>query len=159
MEEIEVKLKLTKKEKLMKKYFYFAATAFLLGIALVTVQSRIVSAEGSKGSTSENWMEKKMEKMTTTLGLSEEQAAQVKALIEAKVEKKKAIKEEYTASVKALLSDEQKVKYDEMKASYHKGSMKGSGHEHGGTAMKGSGNEHGGTAMKGSGKEHGGTDN
>ena len=154
----------------MKKIACILATAFLLSATLVMVQSGMVSAEGDKGSTSENWMKKKLEKMTTTLGLSEDQAAQIETLMNEKMEAKKAItdnkgeemsalREKYSADVKALLDDEQKAKYDEMKAEYHKGSMKGSGHEHGGSDMKakGSGHEHGGSDMgaKGSGNEHG----
>ena len=62
--------------------------------------------------------------MTKNLSLTEEQVSQVEALVEEKIEKKKAIREEslkkienireeYNSKVKALLDDDQKVKYDE----------------------------------------------
>jgi len=45
---------------------------------------------------------------------------------EEKMKKIEAIKEEYSAKIKDVLTDEQKVKYEEMKAER----MKGSDHEH-----------------------------
>jgi len=104
--------------------------------------------------------------MTSKLELTEDQAAQVEVLVTEKLTKKQAIweakmaeiksvKEDYSTKIQAVLTDEQKVKYDEMKAGHKKGSMKGSGHGH-----KGSGHEHGGSdhEMKGSDNEHGGSD-
>jgi len=83
----------------MKKIVCFLTAAFFLSIILVMVQSGVVSAEGDRESTSENWMEKKMEKMTTRLGLSDDQVTQIEALMIEKKEKKKAVMEDYSAKV------------------------------------------------------------
>ena len=88
-----------------------------------------------------DWVEKKVQKMTENLGLSQEQAAQMRVLMNEKMEKKKAIqseksdaleavKEEYSAKIKALLTDEQKVKYEVMMKGRAANGMKGSGHDH-----------------------------
>ncbi len=114
------------------------------------------SMKGFKGSMKENWAEKKVEMMTEKLGLSEEQATQLKAIMDQKMEKKKAIwaekkekmdalREEYKTNLKGILTEKQMEKYEAMKE--EKGSAKGS-KEHGG---KEHGKEHGG-------KEHGGTE-
>ena len=125
----------------MKKGIYLLGIALLLSAAPVYANCGMCGL-GEKGSmSSEDWLAKKMEKMTSTLSLTEEQVPQVEALIKEKMEKKEAIKtemngkieammEEYSTKIKALLSDEQKVKYEEMKAEGHKDMMKGSGHEH-----------------------------
>lgn len=161
----------------MKKIVYFLVVVFLLSVTPAMARCSFC-AFGDKGSMSiEEKVAKKMEKMTGTLELTEEQAAQVEVLVTEKLTKKKAIwdakmteikaaKEDYSTKIQAVLTDEQKVKYDAMKADYHKGSMKGSmkgsGHEHGGSDLKkkGSGHEHGGSDLekKGSSHEHGGSD-
>jgi len=149
----------------MKKVIYLAIAVFLLS----TIPAMVYACPGMDSMSIEEKTEKKMVKLTDKLGLTEEQAAQIKVLVTEKLTKKKAIwdakiaeikvvKEEYSAKIQAVLTDEQKTKYDEMKKEWKKGSMKGSGHEHGGSEMKGSGNEHGGSEMKGSGNEHGGSE-
>lgn len=124
----------------MKKVI-LAVTMILLGSTYVFAHCGTcpLSAEkGSKGSHSEDWMQKKMEKMTTGLGLSAEQASQVEALMKTKMEKKKAvkeekkrkmeaIKEEFHANMKTVLNPEQLEKFEQMRQ--EKGSMKGSGHD------------------------------
>ena len=148
--EIKLKLGSVKKEKLMKKAIYLA-----VAVLLMSTVSTMVYACGGMGSMSiEEKTEKKMKMLTNKLELTEEQAVQIKVLVTEKLTKKKAIweakmaeikavKEEYSAKIQVVLTDEQKVKYEEMKKEWHKGSMKGS--------MKGSGHEHGGSEMKGSG--------
>ena len=134
----------------MKKAIYLAIAVFLVS----TFPAMVHACPGMDSMPIEERVTKKMKMLTSKLGLTVEQAAQIKVLVTEKLTKKKAIwdkkiaeikvvKEEYSTKVKALLDDEQKVKYDEMKAGYHKGSMKGSGHEHGGSdnEMKGSGSE------------------
>lgn len=94
---------------------------------------------GEKGSMHDK-MHDKNQKMAEQLGLSEEQAKQVDTLMQEKMKKKKAfrseskekidaIKEEYDAKLKKILTPEQYKKhqtmYENMKES-HKGSHKGS---------------------------------
>ncbi|MBN1870406.1 MAG: hypothetical protein JW847_07530 [Candidatus Omnitrophica bacterium] len=85
------------------------------------------NCKGAKAKMNEGSVQEKAAKMTERLGLTQEQADEVKALITEKAEKKKAvmeecrakkesIAEEYSAKIKALLTDDQKVKYDEWKA-------------------------------------------
>ena len=87
-----------------------------------------------------DWMKKKMEMMNEKLGLSEDQTAEVEKLIKDKKAKKKAakaemrtkidaIKEEFSAGMKGVLSDEQYQKFDEMHKEMHKD--KGSKGSHG----------------------------
>ena len=51
--------------------------------------------KGAKCLITEEWKKNKVAKMTETLGLSADQVTQVEALLTEKVEKKKAIREEY----------------------------------------------------------------
>ncbi len=60
-------------------------------------------------------LDKKIEKMKEKLTLTDEQASQVRAIFEAKHAKMQALMDEATAEVKAVLTPEQAVKYDEMK--------------------------------------------
>lgn len=151
----------------MKKIIYLLAAAVLFSATPVMANCGMCPLSG-KGSSSENWVEKKMEAMKTGLGLSDEQATKIEAILNEKMESKKAImaekkekmdalRAEYTAKIDAVLDDEQKAKHAEMKAKRDKGSMKGSGHEHKGSdhEMKGSGGEAKGSGpeMKGSGSE------
>jgi len=144
----------------MKKIIYLLTAVFVL--SAVPVYAGCEFCRFKMSTYSEDWLAKKMEKMTGSLGLTEEQVPQMEALIKEKVEKKKAIfeessgkikavKEEYSAKIQALLTDDQKVKYEEMKAEWKKGSMKGSGHDHkgSGSEMKGSDSEEKGS-QKGS---------
>jgi len=110
---------------------------------------------GGKGSGTEDWAAKKLNKLTTNLELSEEQVAKVKALIEVKKSKKQALHEEFKSGLAAILTAEQLEKHETMKAE-HKGS-KGH-HEHGGSSH---GKEHGGAEVsdkKAETKEHGGNE-
>ena len=137
----------------MKKIVYLIAAMFLLNAAPALANCGMCPL-GAKGATTEEYVEKKMEKLTSELGLSEEQAGKVKGILTDKMEKKKAAKAEkrekmdaisaeFSDKVNAVLDDEQKVKFEAIKAEWKKGSTKGSGHDH-----KGSGSEH-----KGSGTE------
>ena len=107
---------------------------------------------GDKG---DDYVTKKVEKLTAELGLDEGQAKEVEGIIKDKMAKKKAIKEEkqakmdalgaeYKTKMKAVLNDDQNVKFDAMMAEWEqdnkKGSDKGSSHEH-----KGSDHEHKGS--------------
>jgi len=153
----------------MKKGIYLIIAAFLMS----ATPAMVYACPWMDSASIEEKVAKKMEKLTSKLALTEEQAAQIEVLVTEKLTKKKAIwkakmaeikvvKEEYSTKTQAVLTDEQKVKYDEMKAAWKKGSMKGSGYEHKGSGrkMKGSGHEHGGSdnEAKGSGHEHGGSD-
>lgn len=164
MTEIEPQLKTMQKERTMKKVIYLMIAAFLMS----ATPSMVYACPWMDSTSIEEKTEKYMEKLTSKLSLTEEQAAQVETFVTEKLTKKKAIwdakmaeikvvKEEFSTKIKTVLTDEQKVKYDEMKAEHKKGSMKGSGYEHKGSSheMKGSGNEHGGSDMekKGSGSD------
>lgn len=70
--------------------------------------------------------DKKVEAMTAELGLSEEQATQLKAIMNEKMEKKSAlhekqtaemdaVKEEYKSKLKSVLTEEQLKQYESMK--------------------------------------------
>ena len=96
--------------------------------------------QSDKGKKSEDWAQKKIERMTERLSLTEEQVSQVEVVIKEKGEKKKvvredarikmeSIKEECSVEIKALLDDDQKVKYDEWKKEREE--MKGEGHGYG----------------------------
>ncbi len=136
----------------MKKIMYALVAVMLF--SAVPVYANCGMCPLDKGSMStEDRVAKKMEKMTEKLGLSDEQAVKIKVLITEKMEMKKAIKaqmheqmkmltEEFSGQIKAILTDEQKVKFEEMRKE-HKGSEKGSGHEHKGSGheKKGSGDD------------------
>lgn len=118
----------------MKRIFMFLIAALFL--AAGTSYAGCGVCETGKGSKSGDMVEKKMGKMTEALGLTDEQASEVKALMSEKMakkeavraeahEKKYAIHEEYSGKIRALLNEEQQVKFDAMKAK--KGSQKGSG--------------------------------
>ncbi len=77
--------------------------------------------------------DKRIKKLTKQLDLSPEQAKQVEALMDTKMEKKKAIheevekkmeaiREEYKAGLKSILTPEQLVKYESLKD--EKGNMR-----------------------------------
>ncbi len=107
------------------------------------------SAKGAMKEAAEDWADKKLKKMTSKLGLTEEQASQLKSLMMEKKEQKAevkaemhdrldAIQKDYDSKVEALLDDEQVKKYQDMMGhdkhghdhghdhGKHKGSMKGS---------------------------------
>jgi len=141
----------------MRKIICLMTAVFVLGA--VPVYAGCEFCKFHKSMSSEDWLAKKMEKMTSSLELTEEQIPQVKKLIEEKIKRKQAIfeksmddiemiKEEYSAKIQELLSDEQKVQYEAMQKEWKEDSMKGSSYEH-----KGSGHE-----MKGSGSEMMGSD-
>jgi Spy/CpxP family protein refolding chaperone len=90
-------------------------------------------AKGPKGSGSgpAQAAEEKTAKLTAELGLTADQAAKIKPLIQEKLEKKKAImaeahdkkhalSEEYMAKIKFLLTPEQQSKYEAMMAEREK---------------------------------------
>ena len=56
-----------------------------------------------------------LERMTETLGLSEEQKAQMEIVIQTQQEKRQALREETQISVRAILTPEQQAKMDEMR--------------------------------------------
>ena len=56
-----------------------------------------------------------LERMTQTLGLSEEQRAQVEIVIQTQQEKREALREETRASIRAILTPEQQASLDEMR--------------------------------------------
>ena len=95
-----------------------------------------------KGKKSEDLVQKRIEKMTERLGLTEEQVGQVEVLMKEKLEKKKAVKEElrakvkslreeYSVKIEALLDDDQKVKHDEWKKEMKEMKREGQGYRHG----------------------------
>jgi len=143
----------------MKKAIYLVIAVFLV----IAVPAMVHACPGMDSMSIEDKVSKKMEKLTKKLALTEEQAAEIKTLVTEKLTKKKAIweakiaeiktvKEGYSAKIQAVLTDEQKTKYDEMKQEWSKGSMKGSMKG----SKKGSGHEHGEKEHGGS--EHGGSD-
>ncbi len=90
---------------------------------------------------SEEWAQKKIEAMTERLSLTEEQVGQIEPLVKEKIEKKRtvmeaahakkgAIKEEYSAKIRALLNEEQQIEYDAWKKEREEEmkQMKGSGY-------------------------------
>ena len=138
----------------MKKIALLLVAAFLWTAA--PAHAGCGACEGDrKGSHAGDMVDKKMMMMTEELGLSDEQAKAVEAIMKEKMAKKKAIKEkkhedmhalkeEFSGKVKAVLDDEQKAKFDAMmKEKMDKGSKKccgtdgecckgakGSGHDH-----------------------------
>lgn len=117
-----------KKTVLLTTMLLFAATM---------AYARCPFCELKNAEKSENWAQEKTAKMTEKLGLTEEQAGQVEALVKEKTQKKIAVKEEartkmdsiseeYSAKIQALLTDEQKVKHEEWKK--EKEEMKGEGY-------------------------------
>ena len=113
----------------------------LLTVALLFATTMVYAHCGmcklDKGKKSEDWAQKKMEKMTERLSLTEEQVAQIEPLVKEKIEKKKAvmeeartkkeaIKEEYSAKIKALLNAEQQQELEEWKKEWK--DEKGEGH-------------------------------
>ncbi|MCA9398152.1 MAG: hypothetical protein KC618_00270 [Candidatus Omnitrophica bacterium] len=100
-----------------------------------------------KGSAKGDWAKGKIEKLTEGLDLSEDQAGQLKALMETKMEKKKAVHEEaeekmeairaeYEEGLKGILTAEQLEKYEA------KMDKKGSGHDHKGSMNDDKGSMH-----------------
>lgn len=139
----------------MKKILLLVMGVLIFSATTVFAHCGKCGIGDAKGSTSENWAEKKLNMMTEKLELSEEQTAEVKVILEEKMAKKKAIKEEkkvkmdalteeFTTKVTAVLNEEQQAKFNKMKAEHDK---KGSGHE-----KKGSDHDHG-DHKKGSMKE------
>jgi len=129
----------------MKKLTNVLIAAFVMSFLIAGQAMAHCGKCGLGDKDNAGWLDAKMEKMTKNLELSDEQAAEIRAIMEEKMEKKSAIKadkmdkieavkEEYSAKIKAVLNDEQNAKYEEMKAD--KGSMKGSDHDH-----KGSGHD------------------
>ena len=123
----------------MKKTTLLLITVFLLATTPAFAHCGtcgIGEGKGSKGSGSEDWVQKKTEKMTEKLGLSEEQAADLKSLLEAKKAAKMKMKEDFRSGLDAILTDEQKAKKEAMmkekgsKKGSDKGEMKGSDHDH-----------------------------
>src|SRR3989338_7907298 len=125
----------------MKKLILFTAAVFLFMAAPGF-------AEGDKGYHKKGFAkgetpEKRIEKMTKDLWLSQDQAAQLKALMTTKMEKKRAlheetktkmqaIQDEYNASLKSLLTPEQLKKYEarkEEKKEMFKNKRRGRMHE------------------------------
>ena len=108
----------------MKKLILLTAVIFML-----TAASGFAGEEKGhheKGAKKGETAEKRIEKMTKDLGLSAEQAAQLKAIMATKMEKKKAIHEEiekrmeaiheeYNTSLKSILTPEQLKKYEARK--------------------------------------------
>jgi len=144
----------------MKRSTYLLTVLLLLCAVPVFAHCGMCGFDKKGSMSTEDRVAKKMEKMTAGLGLTEEQIPQVENLITEKLDKKKAIKdtmrkemdavrEEFSANIKALLTDEQKEKYEAMVADWKKGSKKGS--------MKGSDHDHKGSD-KGSGSEEKGSD-
>jgi Spy/CpxP family protein refolding chaperone len=56
-----------------------------------------------------------LERMTQTLGLSQEQRAQLESVIQAQQEKRQALREETRTSIRAILTPEQQAQMDEMR--------------------------------------------
>ncbi len=56
-----------------------------------------------------------LERMTETLGLSEEQQAQMEIVIQTQQEKRQALREETRTSIRAILTPEQEATMDEMR--------------------------------------------
>jgi Spy/CpxP family protein refolding chaperone len=65
-----------------------------------------------------DFAEKRTEKLKEKLGLSDEQAAQVKSIYESKKDKMEALKTETDGQVSAVLTPEQNAKYDALKAEW-----------------------------------------
>jgi len=140
----------------MKKLTLLVVLAILFSAAPVFAHCGMCGmgeAKGSdKGSMSENWTAEKTASLTEALGLSEEQAAQVTAALEVKKSKKNALKEEkkanmdairdeFHAALKSILTAEQLEKHEAMMAEKEKmkAEMKGGDHHHG--EHKGSGHD------------------
>lgn len=77
-----------------------------------------------------SWADKKVDMMKTNLDLTDEQAGQIKAAIEAKKAKKQAAADEYQAQLKTILTPEQWEKH-EAKMEMKGGMMHGHAHDHG----------------------------
>jgi len=70
----------------MKKTAFLLTATVLLSTTLAMAHCGMCGL-GKSGEISDNWVEKKVANMTENLGLSEDQAAQVKALMTEKMEK------------------------------------------------------------------------
>lgn len=146
----------------MKKAVYLLTAVFVLSATQAMAHCGMCALDKKGSTTVEDKVAKKLEKLTNKLSLTDEQAADAKVLLTEKYTKKKAIKEakraeldavgeEYSGKLEALLTEDQKPAYAEMKAEWKKSKKsgcphcdkgsKGSGHDH-----KGSDHEHKGSA-------------
>ncbi len=65
---------------------------------------------------SEDFMEKRMERMSNNLELNEQQQQQLQEIVQTQVEQRKAMRESHADRVKSILTPEQQVKFDEQRA-------------------------------------------
>ena len=122
----------------MKKLAFLLSVIFLMSTAPAFAHCGMCGIGEAKGEMAGemtgDMADKKVEKMKEELGLSDEQAAQVKALVEKKIAAKQKAQDDFKAGLDAILTDEQKAKKMEMKEEHmEKGSKgsKGSHHDHG----------------------------
>lgn len=111
--------------------------AFAMGAFVVLVSGMLVVAPGwagGKGKHHGHDPEKKMQKLTKKLGLSEEQQAKVKPILEQKHQKMqelhnqmKQVRKDAQAQIEAQLTPEQVDKYKHMREKYKQGKKKGKG--------------------------------
>jgi Spy/CpxP family protein refolding chaperone len=92
-------------------------------------------AEGDKGCCAMgkgqgDFAEKRTEKLKEKLGLSDEQATQIKSIYESKKDKMEALKTETDGQVSAVLTHDQKAKYDALKTEWKEKHEEYKEHQH-----------------------------
>ena len=109
--------------------------SLIIALALLLSAPVFANENGHPMKDKAHWGEKRMERLTEKLSLSDEQAAQIKAIFEASKEKMMALQKETHEQVAAVLTPEQNETYAAMKKEHqekrkeHKGNLK----EHKGT--------------------------
>jgi len=123
----------------MKKFSLIAALALgglMACSTLATAQDATTNAPAKKGGKRGYSVEQRLDRMSTTLSLTDEQKPKVKAVLEEtnkkmqnlapeeRREKGRAIREEETKKMKTILTPEQFTKYQEMQHRGKKGGEK-----------------------------------
>lgn len=95
-------------------------------VGLLVLSTAFVSAhcghcgmgEGKQGKAEKmaQWDEEQLERLTQKLNLTSEQQAQVKPILAEKQERLQQVRRETHEKIKAILTEEQKAKFEEMKA-------------------------------------------
>ena len=107
--------------------------SFMIAILAFTALSIPAFAHGDRGKDGKGWDTKAyVEKLTKDLNLTPEQATQIQTIMDAKHEKMKAQHDETKSQIDAVLTPEQRTKYDAMKEDWKKNKKeKGwKGHKH-----------------------------
>ncbi len=108
-------------------------TTLMIALALFVSATAFANEKGCYMGGKEGFAEKRVERLTEKLSLSDAQAAQIKSIFDSKKEKMIALKNETNDQVAAVLTPEQKEKFEAMKKEFkekrkgHKGNYKEAG--------------------------------